>query len=154
MALVVGTILSACSSLSAEQPAAQIVIEVKDSATPVPRVSAVYLSGYRASRQGQTIEYHSSDPDVDSALLVRGQRIASSISWETDPLPEPAEDYSQFIWLAGIECAGFAEEKDSHQFEFLINGEQWFVFQTQKISRPKIGRLTGKMAPSYRSPRP
>ena len=144
VALVVGTILSACSSLSAEQPAAQIVIEVKDSATPVPRVSAAYLSGYRVSRQGQTIEYHSSDADVDSALLVRGQRIAPSISWETDPLPEPAEDYSQFIWLAGIECAGFAEEKDSHQFEFLINGERWFVFQNAKDQSAKNWKVNGK----------
>ena len=136
--------MSACLSLFAQQPPAQIVIEVKDSATPRSAASAAYLSGYRAPLQGQTIEYHSSDPYVDSALLVRGQRIAPSISWETDPLPDRTEDYSQFIWLAGIESAGFAEEKESHQFEFLINGEQWFVFRNAKDQSAKDWKVNGK----------
>jgi hypothetical protein len=39
---------------------------------------------------------------VDSALLVRKQNAASSISWETDPLPDMPGGFSQFICLAGI----------------------------------------------------
>src|SRR5208283_5772189 len=116
VALILGCFLPAyCFAQQAEN---EIVINVKEHATaPTAASVAEYLNGYRSSINGQTIEYHSSDPDADSALLVRGQTVAPSISWETDPLPQASSDYLQFIWLAGIECAGFAEEKDSHTFD-------------------------------------
>jgi hypothetical protein len=46
------------------------VIDAKDSATPTAPVASLskYLNGYCSSIDGQTIEYHSSDPDADSAL--------------------------------------------------------------------------------------
>ena len=73
VAAVVGAFLLASNAALAQQPENEIIIEVTDSAAPTA-TSPTYLSGYRSSPQGQTIEYHSSDPDVDSALLVRGQR--------------------------------------------------------------------------------
>jgi len=139
---------------TAEQPHAfgqqldnEIVIRVKEVAasTSAPVASAAgYLNGYRSSINGQIIDYHSSDPDVDSALIVRAQNIAHSISWETDPMPELSSGYSQFIWLAGIECAGFEQEKDSHQFDFLINGQHWFTFKNAKDSTASDWRIAGK----------
>ena len=120
-----------------------IVIQVKQTATTTAPV-ARYLNGYRASLKGQTIEYHSSDLDADSALLVRGQRIAHSISWETDPLPDSSGEYFQFIWLAGIECAGFEGEKDSHQFDLLIDGQPWFTFKNAKDSKAANWKIAGK----------
>jgi len=123
----------------------EIVIHVKEHATPAPAASVPeYLNGYHSSINGQTIEYHSSHPEADSALLVRGQRIAPSISWETDPLPETSGDYLQFIWLAGIECAGFAAEKDIHAFDFLIDGQHWFTFKNAKDSTAGNWRVAGK----------
>ena len=123
----------------------QIIIRVTDTAaaSPAPGV-ATYLNGYRTSKNGQTIDYHSSDPDADSALLVRGQRIAHAISWETDPLPASSDGYSQFIWLAGIECAGFEGEKDSHAFDFLINGQRWFIFKNAKDLTAKNWKIEGR----------
>ena len=123
-----------------------IVIDAKDSATPTAPVASLskYLIGFHSSIDGQTIEYHSSDPDADSALLVRGQRMAHTVSWQTDPLPEPSGDSYQFIWLAGIECAGFAEEKESHQFNLLINGQLWFTFKNAKDARAKAWQIAGK----------
>ncbi len=124
----------------------QIVIRVHEAAAtnaaPGQPV-ATYLNGYHSSINGETIEYHSSDPDADSALLVRGQRIAHSITWETDPMPASNGDF-QFIWLAGIECAGFEEEKESHQFDFLINGQPWFTFKNAKDSTAKNWKVEGK----------
>jgi hypothetical protein len=105
--------------------------------------SATYLNGYHSSINGQTIEYHSSDPDADVALLARGQSIAHSITWETDPMAVQSGDYSQFIWLAGIECAGFTEEKESHQFDFLINRRRWFTFRNAKDSTAKNWKVEG-----------
>ena len=122
-----------------------IVIDAKDSAAtahPVPL--SKYLNGYRSTVDGEAIEYHSSDPDADSALLVRGQRIAHSVTWQTDPLPEPSGDSYQLIWLAGIESAGFAGEKETHEFQLLINGQPWFTFTNAKDETAKAWQIAGK----------
>ena len=134
------------ASAFGQQTENAIVIDAKDSATPTAPVASLskYLNGYRSSIDGQTIEYHSSDPDADSALLVRGQRVAHSVSWQTDPLPEPSGDSYQFIWLAGMECAGFAEEKESHQFNLLIDGQLWFTFKNAKDATAKAWQIVGK----------
>src|SRR6201993_2580291 len=90
------------ASAFGQQTENAIVIDAKDSATTAAHASlSEYLNGYRSSVDGQTIEYHSSDPDADFALLVRGERMAHAASWQTDPLPEPSGDSYQFIWLAG-----------------------------------------------------
>jgi alpha-mannosidase len=130
-----------------EQSENEIVVRVTEGApaTPAPIASGLtYLNGYRSSIHGETIEYHSPDPDADSALLVRAQNIAHSISWETDPMPKASSDFSQFIWLAGIECAGFAGEPESHSFEFLIDGQPWFTFKNAKDSTAKNWKIPGK----------
>jgi len=130
-----------------QQPNNQILIRLKDvTATTSAHVASVatYLNGYHSSLNGQTIEYHSSDPDVDSALLVRGQSIAHSISWKTDPMPEPSNGDFQFIWLAGIECAGFKDETDSHPFDLLINGQPWFTFRNAKDATANHWKVAGK----------
>jgi len=130
-----------------EQSENEIVVRVTEGAraTPAPIASGLrYLNGYHSSLHGETIEYHSPDPDVDSALIVRAQNIAHSISWETDPMPKESGDFSQFIWLAGIECAGFVQEPDSHAFEFLIDGQPWFTFKNAKDATAKNWKISGK----------
>ena len=123
-----------------------IIINVRETApspTPTPP-AASYLNGYHSSIDGQTIDYHSSDPDADSALLVRAKSAAPSITWETDSMPESSSGYVQFIWLAGIECHGFEQETDVHQFDFLINGQRWFVFKNAKDSKAEKWKVVGK----------
>src|SRR5438477_3635575 len=90
-----------------QQTGKEIVIEVKDALSQPSAAADRYVSGYHSSVNGETIHYHSPDPDADSALLVRGQDVAPSISWETDPMPDVPSDFTQLIWLAGIECGGF-----------------------------------------------
>ncbi|MGA8865820.1 MAG: glycoside hydrolase family 38 C-terminal domain-containing protein [Candidatus Sulfotelmatobacter sp.] len=142
--VVLGILLAAAGQAYAQQTANEIVIEAKEVAATPSAPAARYLNGYASSVNGQTIEYHSSDPDADSALLVRGQSIAHSISWETDPIPEASGEFSHFIWLAGIECAGFEGEKDSHRFDFLINGQLWFTFKNAKDATARNWRIAGK----------
>ncbi len=137
------------ASASANAPDDAIAIEVNDSAALKPADSgasrsAVYLGGYHRSLEGQTIEYHSSDPDVESALLVRGQTIAPSISWETDPVTSSSSEYLQFVWLAGIECAGFAQERESHTFSLLIDGQPWFTFHNAKDDTARNWKVSGQ----------
>ena len=146
LVVIFGSFLGTHSYTFAQERANEMVIRVLE---PVIRAGsavsgAQYLSGYRSSINGQTIEYHSSDPDADSALLVRGQSVAPSISWKSDPMPKPSGGYSQFIWLAGIECHGFAEEKDTHQFNFLINGRHWFTFKNAKDATAMNWQIAGK----------
>src|SRR5258708_10268279 len=137
------------ASASANAPDDAIAIEVNDSAALKPADSgasrsAGYLGGYHRSLEGQTIEYHSSDPDVESALLVRGQTIAPSISWETDPVTSSSSEYLQFVWLAGIECAGFAQERESHTFSLLIDGQPWFTFHNAKDDTARNWKVSGQ----------
>ncbi len=47
-----------------------------------------WLQGYRKKLKGGTIEYHSAQPDVTKALLVRSINAEDYIAWETEPIPE------------------------------------------------------------------
>jgi alpha-mannosidase len=127
-----------------QQTGKEIVIEVKDASSQPFAAADRYVSGYHSSVNGETIHYHSPDPDADSALLVRGQDVAPSISWETDPMLDVRGEFCQFIWLVGIEGAGFAEETESHNFDFLINGQWWFTFKNAKDDTAKKWKVTGK----------
>jgi len=143
-------VVLACFALGAFRSAAgqpigkEIVIEVKDALSQPSAAADRYVSGYHSSVDGETIHYHSPDPDADSALLVRGQNVAPSISWKTGPMPDVHSDFTQFIWLAGIECAGFTGEVESHNFDFLINGQRWFTFRNAKDDTAKNWKITGK----------
>ncbi len=144
-AALLATVTFLAANALGRQTENAIVIHAKDSVAPTAPVASPskYLNGFHSAIEGQTIEYHSSDPDADFALLVRGQRVAHTVSWETDPLPEPSGDFYQFIWLAGIECAGFAEEKESHPFNLLINGQIWFTFKNAKDATAKAWQIAG-----------
>jgi hypothetical protein len=126
------------------QTGKEIVIEVKDALSQPFAAADLYVTGYRSSVDGETIHYHSPDPDADSALLVRGQDVAPSISWETDPMPDTHGDFTQFIWLAGIECGGFPGEVEMHNFDFLINSQRWFTFRNERGDAAKHWKITGK----------
>jgi len=145
-ALVILLIAGQASRAQTQRLGNEILIRVQDVAhsSAVVPPAATYLNGYHSSVSGETIEYHSSDPDADSALLVRGQTIAPSISWETDTTPSSAVGYGQFIWLAGIECHGFEQEPESHTFDFRINGARWFTFKNAKDASAESWKLEGK----------
>ena len=59
-----------------QQTGKEIVIEVKDTLSQPSAAANHYVGGYHSSVNGETIHYHSPDPDADSALLVRGQNVA------------------------------------------------------------------------------
>jgi alpha-mannosidase len=141
--VLAGFALVAFRCAVAQQTGEEIVIEVNDTLSQPSAAADHYVGGYHSSVDGETIHYHSPDPDADSALLVRGQNVAPSISWETEPMPDVHSDFTQFIWLAGIECAGFTGEVESHNFAFLINGQRWFTFRNAKDDTAKNWKITG-----------
>lgn len=117
-----------------------IVINVTQAQFP-----KTFLNGYRASVSGQTITYHSSHPDAEIALIARARREVSTIAWETDTLVAPSQgEFYQFVWLAGLEHAGWGNTEISHKFYFFINGQRWFTFENRKDSTAKKWTITGK----------
>jgi alpha-mannosidase len=104
-----------------------------------------YLNGYNTSIHSQTIAYHSSHPDAESALLVRARQDARSISWLTDSLPKSFSGmFYEFIWLAGIECKGWGEGTPTHEFKMYINNELWFTFTNRKDETAMRWTISGK----------
>ena len=107
--------------------------QLVDSLHPID--AGTYLNGYRRSLRGERISYRSSHPDAESALLVRARKEVHTIEWETDTIPEIyAGERFRFIWLAGLEHAGFANSTFVHSFELKVNGEPWFTFRNLKDS--------------------
>ncbi len=109
------------------------------------REAPAYLNGYRERIDGQIIQYHSSHPDAEAALIVRANSEAHSATWLTDTIPQHADgDSLQFLWLAGLERSGWGESKTGHAFNFLINGQHWFTFRNFKDSTAPHWSVRGK----------
>lgn len=92
-----------------------------------------YLKGFVKPVAGEYINYHSPHPDAKSALLVRSLKREQFIEWKTQAIPADYDkDYATFIWIFGIDV-----NKESHDFDLLINGEKWFTFSNPKNTRKK-----------------
>jgi alpha-mannosidase len=112
----------------------EIVINVTGPIAGAATVNEIgFINGWAQSLDGQTISYHSAVPGATNALIVRAQSIAHSITWKTDPLPNYVNgDTYHLLWLAGLDYAGWAEDKNEHIFDFFINGKHWFTFKNAK----------------------
>ncbi len=131
--------LAMAAGCAAPKERTRILINVFGGPAPVN-----YVNGFRKALDGQVLPYHSSHPDADSALLVRANKEARSISWESDPLPAGVNgDFYRIVWLAGLERAGWPGE-DVHKFDFSVNGERWFTFKNLKDENAKEWRVSGK----------
>ncbi len=87
---------------------------------------ALVLSGFAAAISGDSIEYHSSDPTVQQAQIVRASDGKHSIEWSTTPVPEHAGGTTRaFVWMAGVGSA-----KGSHAFILSVNGDSLLTFHS------------------------
>src|SRR5512135_3162021 len=86
--------LAAAAGCAVPKERTRILINVIGAPAPVS-----YVNGFRKALEGQVLPYHSSHPDADSALLVRANKEARSISWESDPLPAGVNgDFYRIVW--------------------------------------------------------
>ena len=98
---VVLLMMSMPASLRARQSDIRINVNSRSAGSHPAIRAAAYLNGYKRTVSGQTINYHSSHPDAEAALIVRAQSDVHAIAWETDSLRNPAgEEFVTFIWLA------------------------------------------------------
>ena len=86
--------------------------------------SVHWLQGYTRSIKGGSIDYHSPEPDVNSALLVRSMDADDYIEWETESIPyELNQDQTAFIWIFGMDV-----DSDPCSYDLYINDDKWFQF--------------------------
>lgn len=86
--------------------------------------STYWLQGYTRSIKGGSINYHSPEPDVNSALLVRSIDADDYIEWETDSIPHDLiQNQTAFIWIFGMDV-----DRDPCSYDLYINDNKWFQF--------------------------
>ncbi len=146
MALICAAIFFVFFPQAWPQSSKEIFIDVTGPVDGAARANEIgFLNGWTESVDGQTISYHSAVPGATNALIVRAQRIAHSITWKSDPLPNSASgDSYHLLWLAGLEFSGWAEDKNEHTFEFFINGKHWFTFKNAKDATARKWTVHGE----------
>ncbi|MFC1726791.1 hypothetical protein ACFL4T_14305, partial [candidate division KSB1 bacterium] len=98
-----------------------------------------YLQGYIKSLKGQVMSYHSPEPGVTSALLVRSIDSNMYIEWETEAVPQDYKsEFVTFLWMFGIDV-----NSDSHKFDLFVNGKKRFTFSNPKTTDKKIWSVDG-----------
>lgn len=98
-----------------------------------------WLQGYHKSLKGGTIEYHSAQPEVTKALLVRSLNAENFIEWETEPLPaDYFGEYVNFIWIFAMDV-----DADPHSYELFVNGKKYFRFSNPVTSARKEWKTRG-----------
>jgi hypothetical protein len=98
-----------------------------------------WLQGYRKSLKGGTIEYHSPQPDVTKALLLRNLNAEDYIEWETERIPEDYRgEYVNFIWIFAIDV-----DTDPHDYDFFINEKKYFRFSNPVTNTRKEWKIKG-----------
>ena len=98
-----------------------------------------WLQGYYKSLKGGTIEYHSSQPDVTKALLLRNLNAEDYIEWETEPVPADYRgEYVNFIWIFAMDV-----DTDPHDYDLFVNGKKYFHFSNPITNTRKEWELKG-----------
>ncbi len=100
----------------------------------------VVVSGYDSSISGESMGYHSSDPAVNHALIVRATDGKQAIEWKTARSPvAPPADPKAYVWMAGVGSA-----KGAHRFTLSVNGDSVLSFHTANTPADKHWSVEGK----------
>lgn len=87
-----------------------------------------YLKGYSRHLKGETFSYHSAQPDVNQAMLVRSLEKEMYIEWESQEVPgELAGKEATFVMMAAINVR---PDGDSYHWDLLIDNEKQFTINT------------------------
>jgi alpha-mannosidase len=100
---------------------------------------AKWIQGYKESVRGGTIDYHSPQPDVTQALIVRSLNAEDFIEWETDPVPlEYRGEFVNFIWIFGMDV-----DIDPQSYDLFIDGKKYFSFSNPQTDSCREWALKG-----------
>lgn len=98
-----------------------------------------YLQGFQKEISGKRFSYHSPLPNINAALLVRGEAEYEPIIWETESIPENYQnDFAYFIVAFGRDVSG-----EPVQFHLSVNNKRYFSFQSDRTSKTGIQEVQG-----------
>jgi alpha-mannosidase len=99
-----------------------------------------YLKGYLKTIKGDNFSYHSPQPNVSSALLIRSMEKNLFVEWETEPVPADFTDReARFIFLAAIDV----NQQNPHSWELYINDKKEFIINSPIDGNKKQYRWKG-----------
>jgi alpha-mannosidase len=98
------------------------------------------LAGYFKTIRGGDFNYHSPQPNVSSALLIRSVEKNLFVEWETEPVPA---DYiskeARFIFIAAIDV----NPENPHSWDVYINEKKEFTITSPADANKKQYTWTG-----------
>ncbi|NOX89063.1 MAG: hypothetical protein GXO77_08555, partial [Calditrichaeota bacterium] len=97
-----------------------------------------FAEGFREKVSGQSVEYHSSQPDVNQALITRATDGTMRIGWKTAALPSSTQKQIRLIWLAGL-----GVNMGEVPFDLFVNGEKILTFTSQNKPNWRINGRRG-----------
>ena len=107
---------------------------------PWPEGIDRWVQGYGRTISGETISYHSAEPGINAALLVRAKDARSRMEWETAPVPADWEDpLVTIVWAAGL-----ATGKGQHRFDLYAADRFLLSFRTAPDASSKSFRWAGE----------
>jgi len=102
-----------------------LIASVAAAAASAPR-NPLWVAGFEKAQAGTAIQYHSSHPKAEKALIVRARAEEPFIEWLTAPVPDTrGADFVNFVWLSGL-----ATGKGGHAFELTVDGRPTLSFTT------------------------
>ncbi len=102
--------------------------------------SVQYLQGFQKEISGKRFSYHSPLPNINAALLLRGQADYEPIVWETELIPKKHKgDYVYFLLAFGRDVTG-----NPVQFHLSVNDKRYFSFQSDRTSKTGSQKVIGE----------
>jgi putative alpha-1,2-mannosidase len=83
------------------------------------------VNGFDVAVLGQAIDYHSSMPDVNHALITRASEEPMPVEWLSAPLPQDHTGGAVLVWPAGMSTG-----KGGHRFTLTVDGSRVISFRT------------------------
>jgi hypothetical protein len=102
-----------------------------------------YLKGYAKTLKGGDFNYHSPQPNVSAALLIRSMEKNLYVEWETEPVPA---DYNKkeakFIFLAAIDVKDITKET-VRKWDIYVNDRKEFTISSPENNSNKLYSYKG-----------
>jgi alpha-mannosidase len=93
-----------------------------------------FLKGYSKTITGDNFSYHSPQPNVSSALLIRSLEKNLYVEWETEPVPlDFKAKEARFIFLSAIDV----NSENPHSWDVYINDKKEFTISSPANDKKK-----------------
>ena len=94
----------------------------------------IYFQGYTEEVNGKRFGYHSPFPNVNTSLILRGQRDYTFLEWKTEIVPiNYSNEYITYIWLFGMDVTS-----NPVTFNLSVNGIEQVTFSSSKTGRKDV----------------